>query len=547
MRRTSRLVALFGVALVALLLQGGAAEEEATTNAVQIDGSTPDSIDLPPWLLPEELERAKGGKNVTNTIKAVPEAPAKEAEKVDKEYKRDDKAVDNANARTVFTNIVIRPDRGQKKQIGIKNTGQSGVDLKGWRITNSEEKDSGYVFGKKPCQGNTIIPAGGVSEYFFESSFPCSLNFTLSKGDTLSLYDDKEKLKANLKVDFSGPGEWRLSPNGNYWSIPYTGDMTVMTLLDKLGQFKKFTEMLSHFDYDRALKGQGRRSWQNCSPVAYPPYYACSTAYDDEYDIYYRNGPFTVFAPTDAAMNKMLADVGGPYAPALTVEEFVNLDDGNMARQLLQYHVIKGSELTSQTRPSSQNSTYEFTHFPSHRNNSEIVAYGASHQRLWIHEDCVESHTPDEFGCGQQKEWGKCGEDWINDEGLFSKRELGYCEITCGKCKCTPETCHLVPLPDLQAKNGVVHVIDHVFEVPPLFDVYEPPPPPEPEEPSPRDILNRFPSYGDLGLTETREDTSRTIEDLIELYLMSRRADREAEQTRESAGGSLVLDGLGRR
>jgi hypothetical protein len=246
----------------------------------------------------------------------------------------------------------------------------------------------------------------------------------------------------------------------------------------------------------------------------------------------------------------MLKDVGGSYAPALKLEEFMALDDGNMARQLLQYHVIKGHELTSTYN--APNNSLPYNHLPTHRNNSEIVTFRDTFDRLWIHEDCVESHTQDEFGCGMQVEWDKCGEDWMNDEGLFSKRQLGYCEVSCGKCKCTPDTCHQVPIKDIKAKNGVLHVIGHVLEVPDLFPEYEPPPPPEPEPEPENQILSRFPTYGDVGLTrESEEDADQTIEDLIELYLASRRSRRERSADRAAAetgsNRNLVLDGLGRR
>ena len=66
-----------------------------------------------------------------------------------------------------------------------------------------------------------------------------------------------------------------------------------------------------------------------------------------------------------------------------------------------------------------------------------------------------------------QVEWDKCEEDWMNDEGLFSKRQLGYCEVQCGKCRCDdPETCRDVPLKDIKAKNGVLHVSRRHYSTP---------------------------------------------------------------------------------
>jgi hypothetical protein len=541
---------LLGVSLL-VLLQGARAESggDAIANAVKVDDNATTSVDtsLPPWL------RNTPQADETDEIALSEENEVMESVKEEEDMKIDS----NEDARVAFTNLVIYPDTraGQRQKIGLKNVGLNSIDLEGWRLTNKAGNDTGYVFGsndKCPTTYN-IVPGEGTKDFLTAQSekyTPCTLNFAISKGETLTLYDSEGRLKANLKLDFTGTGEYQLSPNGNYWFIPYSKDKTLMEVLDKLGHFKHFTAMLRNFQYDRALGGLGRKRWQSCGAVAYYPYYACTTEYDPEYDIYYRNTPFTVMAPTDEAIEQMLKDVGGSYAPALKLEEFMALDDGNMARQLLQYHVIKGHELTSTYN--APNNSLPYNHLPTHRNNSEIVTFRDTFDRLWIHEDCVESHTQDEFGCGMQVEWDKCGEDWMNDEGLFSKRQLGYCEVSCGKCKCTPDTCHQVPIKDIKAKNGVLHVIGHVLEVPDLFPEYEPPPPPEPEPEPENQILSRFPTYGDVGLTrESEEDADQTIEDLIELYLASRRSRRERSADRAAAetgsNRNLVLDGLGRR
>mmetsp|Transcript_36625 Transcript_36625/g.79329 ORF Transcript_36625/g.79329 Transcript_36625/m.79329 type:complete len:538 (-) Transcript_36625:143-1756(-) len=528
--------ALLALSVLLALSAGPAWAEDAAANAVDPDAS------LPPWLRNTNnaadepaLDAIGKGDNAT-VVKAV-------EEKIDS----------NKEARVALTNLVIYPDTraGQRQQIGIKNMGANAIDLAGWRLTNKEGNDTGYVFGENPkCRHmKTVLPSKGTAEYLTAQSakhMACTLNFTISRGETLKLLDSEGMLKANLKLDFSGTGEYKLSPEGtNYWYIPNSKDKTLMETLDKLGHFKHFTAMLRHFQYDRALAGLGRKRWQSCGAVAYYPYYACTTEYDPEYDIYYRNAPFTVLAPTDAAIDKMLQEVGGSYAPKLTLEEFMALDEGNMAKQLLQYHVIKGHELTSTYK--QPNSTLAYSHLPTNRNNSEIVSFSDTFGRLFIHEDCVESHTQDEFGCKMQVEWDKCEEDWMNDEGLFSKRQLGYCEVQCGKCRCDdPETCRDVPLKDIKAKNGVLHVLDHVLDVPDVFPIYEPPPPEPEPEPQPAEILNQFPSYGDVGLTRDAEDADRTIEDLIELYLASRRARRDRESSESARGSrSLVLDGLG--
>ncbi len=64
------------------------------------------------------------------------------------------------------------------------------------------------------------------------------------------------------------------------------------------------------------------------------------------------------------------------------------------------YHVVKGHELTSTYK--MPNSTLGYNHLPTNRNNSEIVSFSDTFGRLFVHEDCVESHTQDEFGCKMQ-------------------------------------------------------------------------------------------------------------------------------------------------
>ena len=39
---------------------------------------------------------------------------------------------------------------------------------------------------------------------------------------------------------------------------------------------------------------------------------------------------------------------------------------------------------------------------------------------------CTDVPTPDGHSCQQQRDWGKCGEKFIKDNG--------YCKATCGQC-----------------------------------------------------------------------------------------------------------------
>ena len=71
-----------------------------------------------------------------------------------------------------------------------------------------------------------------------------------------------------------------------------------------------------------------------------------------------------------------------------------------------------------------------------------------------VHDDCVDRPSPDNFGCEMQAEWKKCNEDWVQDEGLFSGRTLGYCERSCGRCTCAEGDCGRADVYDIPASNG---------------------------------------------------------------------------------------------
>lgn len=117
-----------------------------------------------------------------------------------------------------------------------------------------------------------------------------------------------------------------------------------------------------------------------------------------------------------------------------------------------------------------------------------------------MHADCVDKPPPSEHGCDKQAEWGKCGEDWMNDNGTISGRPLGYCEMTCQKCTCDPSTCKQVCMqlllsptlsvprayashvflqifiPDVELKEPdglslAVHILDQVLSPPDQYDM----------------------------------------------------------------------------
>ena len=89
---------------------------------------------------------------------------------------------------------------------------------------------------------------------------------------------------------------------------------------------------------------------------------------------------------------------------------------------------------------------------------------------MFVHDDCVDRPSPDDYGCEMQAEWRKCNEDWVQDEGLFSGRKLGYCERSCGRCTCDDGQCGRADIYDIPSANGVLHVIDKVMYPAPVYE-----------------------------------------------------------------------------
>ena len=101
---------------------------------------------------------------------------------------------------------------------------------------------------------------------------------------------------------------------------------------------------------------------------------------------------------------------------------------------------------------------------------AEVAVFHGKDGEFFVHDDCVDRPSPDNYGCEMQAEWKKCDEDWVEDEGLFSGRALGYCERSCGRCTCANEECGRAEVYDIPASNGVIHVIDKVMYPAPVYE-----------------------------------------------------------------------------
>mmetsp|Transcript_6883 Transcript_6883/g.17601 ORF Transcript_6883/g.17601 Transcript_6883/m.17601 type:complete len:262 (+) Transcript_6883:841-1626(+) len=179
------------------------------------------------------------------------------------------------------------------------------------------------------------------------------------------------------------------------------------------------------------------------------------------YEKSYYKGPWTVFAPNDAAWKDFMQEMGW-FGMALTEEELLAMPE---LEEILKYHIIVGQEMSH----GSKNSTG----LMSMKDGSEVSVFHGPEGELLVHDDCVDSPSPDDYGCTMQAEWNKCSEDWVQDEGLFSGRDLGYCERSCKRCSCNGGQCGTADIYDIPAANGVLHVIDKVLYPAPVFNIPE--------------------------------------------------------------------------
>jgi len=172
----------------------------------------------------------------------------------------------------------------------------------------------------------------------------------------------------------------------------------------------------------------------------------------------YYKGPWTVFAPSDEAFREFMKEMGW-YGMTLTEEELLAMPE---LEDILLYHIVLGQQWSSSVKNA--------TGLMSMKDGAEVAVFHGEGGEFYVHDDCVDRPSPDNFGCEMQAEWKKCNEDWVQDEGLFSGRPLGYCERSCGRCTCEGDQCGRADVYDIPSSNGVLHVVDKVMYPAPHYE-----------------------------------------------------------------------------
>ena len=157
------------------------------------------------------------------------------------------------------------------------------------------------------------------------------------------------------------------------------------------------------------------------------------------------------------------------------MQELIDIDDAKVL-ELLRYHVLPGLWHTNLARNEMRTSGFDYARAPTiDANGKSVVFHYRDDNTILINDNCVDVRAPqDEYGCEAQATWGKCGDAWIQDGGLYSERDRGFCEYSCDQCTCEEEdACALITQRDLlgsdDGRRGAVHVIDRLLTPYPTY------------------------------------------------------------------------------
>ena len=304
-----------------------------------------------------------------------------------------------------------------------------------------------------------------------EGSTNCPLRIPLGEAGELILLDNEEKAidRAAYKAlgegyttrrlpdenpDAKGPGKFEAVMDD------YDGDL--IDTLEALGGFDVTLQLLRHFDIDNILEGRGSsdRGW-------YGKLVKRAMNYRDKY---------TMFAVPDSEWRALMADLAGPYAPALSVEELLEYEEPLVLEMLMYLTAPKRWGTNEILGEMVNQGGYGYASLDSSdRMGRKIVVNRNDKGEFMLDDDCVNKQASvDEYGCEQQRLWNKCGEAWLNDGGFYSGRDKGYCELSCGRCTCEgPEAdCLIVTQRDLKAnggKDGILHVVNRLPRLPDFY------------------------------------------------------------------------------
>jgi len=413
---------------------------------------------LPPWL--SEKNDTKAAEEETTTSAA--KIPGWKKDRMEKAALFKETPAD-----IVISAVLAEPMGRQKEFIQLKNLGGQEQDLEGWRLvlTNSGDQEETFTFAAAGGCPTKIAPQAALLVLKKDAANPCGFTFDLGPSEELVLFEPGADAEGIDSLTWGNIGKGLVlyrSSDDTYEKAPQNVEGSTIDVLRRLGGFNDMVTFLQHFDLDKILEGKGVRNtgtWHN------------KIVREMDYDI-----PYTLFAIKDEEWRKLYKEMAGEWAPPLTAPELLEIDDAlvfDIITYLMVQEAWNSRTLKLKMRDSSS------MHFQTAHPDRKAVLQLDDSGTIRLNYDCVDSPSPDEFGCAIQKGWGKCQEDWMNDNGFFSGRPLGYCEYECDKCYCDPmdDNCAQAVVTDVTASSGergVVHVLDRLIEAPPIMKPYEP-------------------------------------------------------------------------
>ena len=373
-----------------------------------------------------------------------------------------------ASAKVQFMKVLPEPGSGQDESIIIKNVGEKPVDLTGWSVVDKSQRAmNSYWFGGdsmtmtpqpvKWCSNWTKIEADQeltlrpFNRDRFSSAFdPCGFRFKLGYDGQLEIRNKDKKPVDIVAWSKAKPG-MAVYRMGNDF-IPFVENQDLKTSIRSAPVLSTFAKALHSTGLlDELLKEGADIKVEKDSWMAK---HLARRGYEKTY----YKGPWTVFAPSDAAFQEFMKEMGW-MGMTLTEAELLAMPE---LEEILKYHIVLGQEWSSGLR--------DGTGVLSMKDGAEVSVFHGDAGEFLIHANCVDRPSPDNFGCEMQAEWKKCDEDWVKDDGLFSGRPLGYCERSCGRCTCEGDQCGRADVYDISSSNGVLHVIDKVLYPAPVYE-----------------------------------------------------------------------------
>eukprot|EP01025_Chloroclados_australasicus_P011725 TRINITY_DN15186_c1_g1_i3.p1 TRINITY_DN15186_c1_g1~~TRINITY_DN15186_c1_g1_i3.p1 ORF type:complete len:492 (-),score=78.85 TRINITY_DN15186_c1_g1_i3:639-2114(-) len=389
------------------------------------------------------------------------------------------------SANVIIERVISYPETGSTDLVTLRNNGGKVADLTGWTLSD-DKQDPFLTFGEPGCEGNaSVLPQESLEILPASDANPCGFPFGVSFRDSVILRDERGNVVGNATWQTSEKGSSIRRIENGYVMLPEYSHL--MDILRMLPEFSIFVQILEATGTDRILDNDANPNYKG-PKLPSPP----SPDYQIEFPWWFGFatdrtqfppsppppppppsppvgqvpplGPYTIFAPTNAAFEDLLLLLGGGRV-RVPIQAFLKLPE---LVEIIQYHIAYGSYST--------NYMFNNTGIQSTLGPEVVVMKDARWTEGYIalSDSCVDKPTTG-YPCDMQFEFDKCYEPFMISP-LAAGWQGGFCQKTCQRCTCDDKaggTCAKVYYPDIFAANGVIHGISRVMFPPPMFSDVE--------------------------------------------------------------------------